>query len=143
MAPHFSADVGLLLSEVNSSTIDTIYRANKLLDHVKEMKSHQLHIRAIPIDQLVLVAWVDAGNQNRVDGSSTQGILIGASTTSLIQGHCAPVSLMSWHSQKIARVCRSPGAAESAAAVNGEDCLYYTADSNSAKCWEMMSTYMK
>ena len=52
-------------------------------------------------------AWVDAASQNRIDGGST---------------HVSPVS---WHSTRIDRACRSPGASETAAAVNGEDMLYY------------------
>ena len=124
MAPHFSAEVGLLLSEVNHSTIDTVIRANQLLDHVKEQRKHQMHIRGVAVEDIQLVAWVDAGSQNRVDGGSTQGILIGAAHRRLLSGSCEQVDLISWHSQKIGRVCRSPGAAEAAAAVNGEDSLY-------------------
>ena len=125
VAPHFSADIGMLLSEVNKSTIDTIIRANQLLDLAKQQKKHKMKIPKLDPQAIVLVAWVDAGSQNRIDGSSTQGILIGASNRKLLEGSCEPVALMSWHSQKIDRVCRSPGAAEAAAAVNGEDCLYY------------------
>ena len=40
-------------------------------------------------------------------------------------GHQCSISPIAWHSQKIDRTCRSPGAAEAQAAVNGEDCLYY------------------
>ena len=126
VAPHFSAEIGMLLSEVNRSTIDTIYRANHLLDLAKNQKSHKLLIPKVDVQSLVLVAWVDAGSQNRADGSSTQGILIGASEKNLLSGACAPVVMIAWHSQKIDRICRSPGAAEAAAAVNGEDCLYYS-----------------
>ena len=39
VAPHFSADVSLLLSEVNQSSIDTLYRANRLLDQVRNIET--------------------------------------------------------------------------------------------------------
>ena len=47
VAPHFSAEVGFLLSEVNQSTIDTINRANQLLDRAKDMKQHRLRVHAM------------------------------------------------------------------------------------------------
>ena len=125
VAPHVSADVGLMLSEINSSTIDTICRANHLLDRVKNLKQHEMKIHAIPFSELALFAWVDAASQNRTDGSSTQGILIGAASRKLLEGSCEPISLISWTSQKIDRKCRSPGAAEAMAAVNGEDQLFF------------------
>ena len=125
VAPHFSAEVGVLLSEVNRSTIHTLYKANRLMDKVKSMKDHKMMIHAIPVDELAMFVWVDAGSQNRPDGSSAQGIVMGVSSHGLSHGECMPVSFVAWHSQKIERKCRSPGAAEALAAVNGEDVLYY------------------
>ena len=125
VAPHFAAEVGLLLSEVNKSSIDTVLRANRLMDKVKGLKDHRLKVHAIPVSELALYVWVDAGSQNRPDGSSTQGIVLGAASQRMSHGECVSVTLLSWHSQKIERRCRSPGAAEALAAVNGEDSLYY------------------
>ena len=125
VSPHFSAEVSLLLSEINKSTVETVFKANKLMDSVKFMKSNKLHIHAIPCEELSMFVWVDAGSQNRPDGSSTQEIVLGISSSRMNHGDCTPVSLIAWHSQKIERRCRSPGAAEALAAVNGEDVLYY------------------
>ncbi|CAE7688746.1 RE1 [Symbiodinium sp. CCMP2592] len=126
VAPHLSADVSLLLSEVGRSTVDTIIRANMLLSHTKARKEHKLIIhKHAPDAELVLVAWVDAAAQSRVDGGSTQGIVIGIAPQQLLQGEVCDISLMSWHSSKIDRCCRSPGASEALAAINGEDNLYY------------------
>ena len=125
VAPHFAADVGLLLSEVNHSTVDTLFRANRLLDQVRNMKEQKLKIHKIDLNNVVLVAWVDAANQNRISGGSTQGVVIGAAPKSLMSGQCVPVTLLSWQSSKIARVCSSPGASEAMAAVHGEDLLYF------------------
>ena len=126
VAPHLSAEVGILLSEVNTSTVATLHRANQLLQQARHRKDHEMLIHAFPANTpMVMIAWVDAASQNRHDGSSTQGIVIGAAPATLMQGEVTEVSLMSWHSNKIDRVCRSPGAAETQAAVNGEDILYY------------------
>ena len=125
-APHVSADVGLLLSEVGSSTVDTVVRSNILLSHVKARRTHKMVIHGYePRTPLGLYAWVDAGSQNRVNGGSTQGIFVGIGPMSLQEGELGQISPISWHSSKIDRACRSPGAAEAQAAVNGEDCLFF------------------
>ncbi|CAE7246546.1 unnamed protein product, partial [Symbiodinium pilosum] len=113
-------------SVVTRSSVETIVKANILLSNAKakagyKMKIHSFHER----DKLNLVAWVDAGNCNRPDGGSTQGIFVGMATEEMLQGAVSPVSPIAWHSQKIDRTCRSPGAAEAQAAINGEDALYY------------------
>ena len=125
VAPHFAAEVGLMLSQVNHSSIETILKANKLMDKVKGMKGHKMRVHCIPCHELAMYVWVDAGSQNRHDGSSTQGIVLGIASKRLSHGECTPITLVAWHSQKIERKCRSPGAAEALAAINGEDALYY------------------
>ena len=126
VAPHVAAEVSILLSEVTKSTVDTIVRANILLQHTKARKDHTLRIHRFgPQESLRMYAWVDAANQNRKDGGSTQGILVGLGPESMMQGEIGAISLMAWHSSKIDRACRSPGAAETQAAVNGEDALYF------------------
>ena len=126
VAPYLAAEVGLLLTEVSRSTVETIIKANVLLAQAKAKCNYKMLIHAFePNQELTLVAWVDAGNGNRIDGGSTQGIFIGMTTREMLQGEVAGVSPVSWHSQKIERMCRSPGASEAMAAVNGEDGLHY------------------
>ena len=125
-APHASAEVGLLLSEVGKSTVETIVKANILLSHVRAKRDHQMIIHAFePGQDLTMYGWVDAGSQNRVDGGSTQGIFIGLGPTQMQEGALGAVSPMAWHSSRIDRTCRSPGTAEAQAAVNGEDALFF------------------
>ena len=126
VAPHFSAEVGLLLSEVSGSTVETIHRTNRLLCQAKAQKDHKLYIHAFtPETQLGLFAWTDAAGQNRRDGSSTQGIFIGAAPVSLMDGCVEHVTPIAWHAGKIDRITRSPGAAEARAVINGEDMLFH------------------
>ena len=125
VAPHFSAEVSVLLSEVNKSTVETLCRGNKLLDQVKNMKQHKMLIHKVDPKRCHLYAWADAASQNRPDGGSTQGIVIGFATENLLHGSCEPVSIIAWHSSKIARVCTSPGSSEALAAVNAEDLLCF------------------
>ncbi|CAE7358286.1 nphp3 [Symbiodinium sp. CCMP2592] len=126
VAPHISAEVGLLLSEVNSSTVRTISKANQLLNFVRIRKNHKLRIhKFLETEELGVFGWVDAGSQNRPDGGSTQGLVIGLAPVSLLKGELGKVSIVSWSSHRIDRTCRSPGAAETQAAVNGEDTVFY------------------
>ena len=126
VAPYLAAEVSLLLTEVARSTVETIIKANMLLCQAKSRQGYKMKIHQFrEEDKLMLVAWVDAGNCNRSDGGSTQGIFVGMTTKGIMDGQICDVSPMSWHSQKIDRTCRSPGAAEAQAAINGEDALYY------------------
>ena len=106
--------------------METIIKANVLLSQAKSRQSYKMKIhRFREDDELMMVAWVDAGNCNRSDGGSTQGIFVGMTTKGIMDGQVCDVSPVAWHSQKIDRTCRSPGAAEAQAAINGEDALYY------------------
>ena len=126
VAPHFSAEVSLLLSEVSTSTVSTITKVNQLLWKARARKDHHMIIHAHnPNDELVLYAWVDAAGQNRSKGGSTQGIFIGMAPKGLLEGNIECVTPIAWHSNKIERTVRSPGAAEAAATVNGEDLLFH------------------
>ena len=113
-SPHVAAEVSLRLSEVCESTVDTIVQTNQLLDYARQRQGHKLLIHRCRNEDMQFFAWVDA-----------QGIFIGAASKDLLQGAVCQVSPITWHSTKIDRTCRSPGAAESQAAVNGEDSLFY------------------
>ena len=52
---------------------------------------------------------------------------MGLGPESMMSGELGRISLMSWNSSKIDRVCRSPRAAEAQAAVHGDDASYYAA----------------
>ncbi|OLQ15715.1 Ankyrin-2 [Symbiodinium microadriaticum] len=113
------------VKKVSRSSVETIVKANMLLAMAKSKKDHIMKIHSFKKeDTLTMVAWVDAAQGNRADGGSTQGIFLGVSTTDLLEGKIAGVSPLAWTSQKIDRACRSPGASEAQAAVNGEDALY-------------------
>eukprot|EP00439_Symbiodinium_sp_Y106_P070844 s93_g12.t1 len=126
VAPHLSAEVSLLLSEITDSTVETITQANLLAYHAKSRKDHRMLIHAFSEDEpLAMYGWVDAANQNRKDGGSTQGIFIGLGPQSMLSGDLGKVTPIAWHSNRIDRACRSPGASEAQAAINGEDALYF------------------
>ena len=126
VAPHISAEVGLYLSEVSRSTVETINKVNQLVHFTKARKEHKMIIHAIPEHVPVgFFTWADAAGQNRWDGSSTQGIMVGLAPLSMFDGEVAKVVPVAWHASKIDRACRSPGAAEAQAAVSGEDLMFH------------------
>ena len=67
VAPHFSAEVSFLLSEMNHSTIDTVLRCNKLLDKVKDMKDHHMRIHSIPLMSFIcMFGWMPVHRTDRM-----------------------------------------------------------------------------
>ena len=125
VAPYLSAAVSLLLSRIPHDTVQVILDTNKLLKKAKANKQQKLRIHAQPPEEAPLISmWVDAAHANRVDGSSTKGMLAGWCSQKLLQGHLETVSPLYWQSARLQRVCRSSAAAETRAAVDAEDELY-------------------
>eukprot|EP00435_Cladocopium_sp_Y103_P053704 s442_g17.t1 len=125
VGPHVSAAVSLLLSQVNCSKVRQMVEVNKVVYQVKANRKHSLRIHGgLRVEDMIVAGWADASGQNRIDGKSTQGMVIGITHRDLLRGSMCPVSLVCWQSAKIIRQCRSPGAAESLAAIDCEDLLY-------------------
>lgn len=123
--PHLSAAVGLLLSQVTRSVVRNLVEVNKLIYQTRSDKHHKLVIHGgLDLRRALIVGWADASSQNRVDGKSTQWMLVGLTDQALLDGAMCKVTPIAWHSAKISRQCRSPGAAESLAAIDCEDLLY-------------------
>lgn len=124
VALDLGASVGLFLSKTNTATVQDLIDTNKLLRRAKSNKDQKIIIHPVDKKDLIITTWVDAAHANRPDGSSTKGILVGCSTSKLLDGDLCPVSPMYWSSSKITRVCRSSAAAVTRAAVDGEDIMY-------------------
>ena len=123
--PHLSAAVGLLLSQVTRSVVRNLVEVNKLIYQTRSDKHHKLVIHGgLDLRRALIVGWADASSQNRVDGKSTQWMFVGLTDQALLDGAMCKVTPIAWHSAKISRQCRSPGAAESLAAIDCEDLLY-------------------
>ena len=122
---RYAAYVSLALSEVPQSTVESLMEANQLVHKMRDAARTPMRIHALgDPSEVLLLAWTDASNQNRRDGSSTGGIFIGAAHKSMAEGCLCEVSPMFWSSSKLRRVCRSPGSAEARAVIDGEDVLY-------------------
>ena len=99
--------------------------ANRLLQQVKEESGQIIRIFSFPTeDQLTLIGWSDAALQNRIDGGSTKGLLFTFSSVKALQGEESLMSVISWRSGRMDRVCRGATCAETRAIVDLEDGLF-------------------
>ena len=124
LAKELSAPVSLLLSKINSATVEDVIEVNKIVKKAKNRSKQAMLIHCLDPQDLLIAAWVDAAHANRTDLSSTKGILIGCTSSKLLDGHLEVVNPLFWCSSKITRVCRSSASAETRAAVDGEDQMY-------------------
>lgn len=74
------------------------------------------NLQALEDDEIVLIGWSDAALANRVDLGSTGGYMIGFVNKRMLEkGEAGPVSLVSWSTHKLKRICRSSLGAEAQA----------------------------
>ena len=113
-APQFLADVSLLLSEVNISTVETVEKVNKLVREVRRTSKQRLsfHCWKADLRDLSVVVWADASNHNRPDKSSTMGIIAGVAPKTILNGSEEAISVIQWKSSKTPRQCLGSNGAE-------------------------------
>eukprot|EP00439_Symbiodinium_sp_Y106_P009752 s7534_g1.t1 len=91
--PQFLADVGLMLSEVPTATVDLILRINKVIREAKRMADQTLIFH--PFDEgwedLCVVTWSDAAQNNRVNRGSTIGMLTCIAPKRILDGERVPM----------------------------------------------------
>ena len=119
-----AVDVNLLQSDVTTATVQTLHDANKILRKIRQSQT-KLHTRKIP-GEVNVVGWSDASWANRKSGSSTGGYVIGLCGAKVLEGHRDHVTIVSWSTNKLKRVCRSSLAAEVQALAVTEDELHLT-----------------
>eukprot|EP00438_Fugacium_kawagutii_P006161 Skav207449 [mRNA] locus=scaffold3545:28907:32044:+ [translate_table: standard] len=124
--PQYAADVGLLLSEVPHATIETIIKTNKLIREVRRDAQQSLRFPAWNVDwkQLSVLTWADASNHNRVDKSSTMGIISALAPSEVLHGGECEMAILNWRSSKTMRQCLGSNGAEVQAITEGEDATF-------------------
>ena len=122
-----SLDVNFLITSIPKSTVGDILKANQVARAMKKWRDLKFRIHSFPShEEVELTCWTDAAWANRPNGSdSTEGIFVGASTRKLQMGQESDVTPIHWKSGKIERIYRSPAAAETLAAIDGDDDLIY------------------
>ena len=117
-------DVNLLQSDVTTATVQTLHDANKILRKIRQGQT-KLYTRKIS-GEVNVVGWSDASWANRKSGSSTGGYVIGLCGPQVLEGQRDHVTIVSWSTNKLKRVCRSSLAAEVQALAVTEDELHLT-----------------
>lgn len=125
-APHYQADVGLLLSEIPMGTINTIWKTNKFVREIKREGAQSLlfpHWNR-PWTEFAVISWCDAGQQNRPDHSSTLGVITGIAPCEFLEGERCQVAILNWRSSKTPRQCLGSNGAEVQSITEGEDITF-------------------
>ena len=115
--PDISFDVNILSSEVATGTIATVKAVNKVVRKAKSSRSNLKFARLGDISDLTVKVYADAsfGNQNdRIRSTAGKVILLENEKT-------GKVSVVSWKTKKIGRVCRSVKSAETRALEDAVD----------------------
>ena len=116
--------------------VQDMIEANRLF-HVKKDSGHAMRIFSFHTERLASIGWEDVALQNRTDGGSTKVLLFTCSSEKALQGAEALLSVFSWRSSRIARVCRSAPRAETRATVDLEEvfALSVVGDDGSYSFW--------
>ena len=126
VSPQFLADVGLMLSEVPTATVDLILRINQVIREAKRMADQTLIFH--PFDEgwedLCVVTWSDAAQNNRVNRGSTIGMLTCIAPKRILDGERVPMNIVAWRSQKAPREVLGSNGSEVQAITAGEDMTY-------------------
>ena len=128
-APHLSARLGQLQSEISKATVGTAKSTNRLIRECFNSRHLSTRINQLHVEdptKVVFVAWSDAALANRIDLGSTGGFLVAAASPEILKGERAPLSFMAWRSSKLQRKARSSLAAEAQALAEAEQELMFT-----------------
>jgi len=118
-APQHCAKLSHLQSMIARGDRTTLKDINKFVReiyHQANTKISVFNLHASEDDEIVLLGWSDAALANRVDLTSTGGYIIGFAHKKMLEkGEAGPISLVSWSTHKLKRICRSSLGAEAQA----------------------------
>ena len=123
VVPQLQAPLSLLLGYLGVATVSTLLEANKLAR--RALVWAQTPLRTFVHEEMSVVGWSDASWACRREGSSQGGYIIGVANKTFLEQAESPISVISWHSGKLARVARSSNSAELQAAADAEGELSY------------------
>ena len=123
VVPQLQAPLSLLLGYLGVATVSTLLEANKLARCA--LVWAQTPLRTFVPEEMSVVGWSDASWACRREGSSQGGYIIGVANKTFLEQAESLISVISWHSGKLARVVRSSNSAELQAAAGAEGELSY------------------
>ena len=123
VVPQLQAPLSLLLGYLGVATVSTLLEENKLAR--RALVWAQTPLRTLVHEEMSVIGWSDASWACRRDGSSQGGYIIGVANKTFLEQSESPISVISWHNGKLARVARSSNSAELEAAADPEGELSY------------------
>ena len=107
-APQHAAKLSHLQSLLPRGDRTTLKDINKFVREIYHQKDEKVSVYDLRAENDEgILGWSDAALANRVDLSSTGGFVIGFAHRKMLDGVQGPVSLVSWSTHKLRRVCRS------------------------------------
>ena len=116
--PTTSSSFVTALGYLGVSTVSTLLEANKLAR--RALVWAQTPLRTFVHKEMSVIGWSDASWARGQEGSSQGGYIIGVANKIFLAQAESPISVISWHSGKLARVARSSNSAELQAAADAE-----------------------
>ena len=104
VVPQLQAPLSLLLGHLGVATVSTLLEANKLAR--RALVWAQTPLGTFVHEEMSVIGWSDASWARRREGSSQGGYIIGVANETFMGQAESPISVMSWHSGKLARVAR-------------------------------------
>ena len=128
-APQYSARVGLLSSKANMATVEDLREANRILKEMKKSSKVELLFPAfnngrnskLQWNEMVMLHFGDAAQNNRRDGSSTGGYITGMAPPEIMTGQEAKMSIIDWRSWRLDRATKGSNGCEAQPLYDTED----------------------
>ena len=105
------------------ATVSTLLEANKLAR--RALVWAQTPLRTFVHVEMSVIGWSDASWACRREGSSQGGYIIGVANKTFMEQAESPLSVISWHTGKLARMARSSNSADLQAAADAQGELSY------------------
>ena len=121
VVPQLQAPLLLLLGYLGVATVSTLLWANKLAR--RALVWAQTPLRTFVHEEMSVIGWSDASWACRREEQG--GHIIRVANKTFLEQAESPISVISWHSGKLARVARSSNSAKLQAAADAEGELSY------------------
>ena len=123
VVPQLQGPLSLLLGYLGVATVSTLLEADKLAR--RALVWARTPLRTFVHEEMSVIGWSDAIWACRREGPSQGRFIIGVANKTFLEQAENPISVISWHSGKLARVARSSNSAELQAAADAEGELSY------------------
>ena len=110
--PALSGPVSILQSRFNKAHVSDFQETNRVVRLAKAHTDLALLVCKIPVDQICFVSYGDASGGSTRAPQAQAGYVIMIADRALLEGLAAPVTLVSWRSQRAKRFVASAFAAE-------------------------------